>query len=108
MKRTLKMSAAILAGAFLLTATLPAAAQQSQGNGSGPRTNSGRQLGPGDGTGNQGGGPKDGTGYGSPYKGGFSVNGVRGNGSGTCTGTGPQGSQGSSGRGSSNRRGGRG
>ena len=49
----------------------------------GQRPGRGRGYGPGDGTGNQGNGPKDGTGYGAMRGG--------GNGTGNCTGTGPAG-----------------
>ena len=111
MTKSMKTTAALLAGAFLLVATLPTSAQQSPASGNGPQAASGRTLGPGDGTGNQGVGPRDGTGFGSLYLGTPTAKGMRGAGSGsqlgsgTCTGTGPQGSQGSSSRGSSGRRG---
>ncbi len=109
-----KTTAALIVGTFLLAATLPASAQQATQNGKGPQAESGRKLGPGDGTGNQGVGPKDGNGFGTSNKTAPSLNGGLGagsgigSGSGTCTGTGPQGSQGSGSRGSSGRRGGRG
>jgi hypothetical protein len=107
MKITRKTTVALLASAFLLATTLPAGAQQAEGNGNGPKAQSGRNLGPGDGTGNQGVGPQDGTGYGSPYKGVPNLNGGTGAGPGICTGIGPKGTQGSVSRGTANRRGGR-
>ena len=51
----------------------------------------GKGNGPGNGTGNQGNGPKDGTGYGAMNGG--------GQGTGNCTGTGPQGARRRGGRG---------
>jgi len=52
------------------------------GTGTGTQAKKGNRYGPGDGTGLQGNGPRDGTGYGPGAK------------SGNCTGTGPKGSQG--------------
>ena len=143
MKRITKTST-LLAGALFLAGTLalPADSQQSPGDAKAAQAGATRQLGPGDGTGNAGNGPKDGSGYGAPYNGGSETpragqgsgkangagpgNGTgnagnspkdgtgygksrgRGSSSGTCTGTGPQGSSGPASRASSGRRGGRG
>jgi hypothetical protein len=88
------MFTTILAGAFAVTAILPLAVQAGRGNGplggtsqtqrgtqdrlrdgscttstttqAGTGTRAGKVYGPGDGTGNMGTGPKDGTGYGAP------------------------------------------
>lgn len=78
MNKTMKSAATLLVGAFLATASTTALAQQAAANGNGGSTNGGRTLGPGDGTGTQP-APKDGTGYGSPYKRG--VSGTTGSGS---------------------------
>jgi len=100
--KSIAKTSTLLAGAFFLAGTLalPADSQQSPGDATAAQAGATRQLGPGDGTGNAGNGPKDGTGYGKSRG--------RGSSSGTCTGTGPQGSSGPASRASSGRRGGRG
>ncbi len=104
MTKTTTISAALLLGAFLLVPTLPASAQQAGGTGTGTPSGNGRALGLRDGSELRP-APKDGTGFGSPFKGGVpSVNG-RGSGTGAQCGSAPQGSQGSSSRGSATRRG---
>jgi len=60
--------------------------------GQGPRAGNGGRYGPGDGTGNQGVGPRDGTGYGAGARAGRG--GQRGPGSPNCDGTGPKGPRG--------------
>ena len=136
--KSITKTSTLLAGALFLAGTLalPADSQQSPGDATAAQAGATRQLGPGDGTGNAGNGPKDGSGYGAPYNGGSETprakqgsgkaNGAgnagngpkdgtgygksrgRGSSSGTCTGTGPQGSSGPASRASSGRRGGRG
>ena len=100
--KSITKTSTLLAGALFLAGTLalPADSQQSPGDATAAQAGATRQLGPGDGTGNAGNGPKDGTGYGKSRG--------RGSSSGTCTGTGPQGRSGPASRASSGRRGGRG
>lgn len=94
MSLTTKTSA-LLAVALLVAGTLalPSHAQQGPQNGAG--TQAGRQMGPADGTAAAP-APKDGTGYGSPYRksawGLFDFLGGSGSGTGICDGTGPKGS----------------
>jgi len=102
MTKTMKTTAALLVGAFLLAGTLPASAQQASGTGTG--SGSGRQLGPGDGTELKP-APKDGTGFGSSNRGIPSLSGTRGSGTGSRFGGTPQGTQGSTSQGSASRRG---
>jgi hypothetical protein len=99
MKRTTGRIASLAAAALLVASTLTLTAEAA-GRQTGPRDGSGtragasagqktngtatqKKAGPRDGTGNQGSGPKDGTGYGAG----------QGNGSGTCDSTGPKGNQ---------------
>jgi hypothetical protein len=104
---TLKKTSTLLAAALLLAGTLarPAEAQQGPKDGSGTKAGASRQLGPADGSGLQP-APKDGTGYGSPYRSksalgwlGFGGS-ANGSGTGTCDGTGPRGNGSGGGSGS--------
>ena len=104
MTKSMKTTAALLVGAFLLAGTLPAAAQQAAGTGSGVQAGSGRALGLRDGSELRP-APKDGTGFGSSFGGISAGSSTRGSGTGTQCGTVPQGSQGSRSQGSATRRG---
>jgi hypothetical protein len=92
----LRKTSTLLAIALLVAGTLalPARAQQGPQNGSGGPAAGGRQLGPADGTAVAP-APKDGTGYGSPYRksawGLFDVLGGTAGGTGTCDGAGRKG-----------------
>ena len=102
MTKTMTTTAALLVGAFLLVTTLPASAQQAGGTGTGTPAGSGRALGLRDGSELRP-APKDGTGFGSSF-GGITA-GTRGSSAGPQSGAAPQGSQGSSSRATSPRRG---
>ena len=100
MSKNLMTSAALLVGAFLLAGALPASAQVATVTPSG----SGRALGLRDGSELRP-APKDGTGFGSSLGGVTAGTGTRGSAAGPQSGAVPQGSQGSSSRATSSRRG---